>query len=100
MCVRVIFIWLHDLCSSIAHSRRLTNAALAHRQARTDNTIRVDASALLLFRTFLEKYFAEDILLLAKGVVVLDIVVVGLVKHAIRIVVAVWVLVAYSADLT
>lgn len=30
MCVGIIFIWLHDLSTSISHSRWLTDASLAY----------------------------------------------------------------------
>ena len=83
MCVRIIFIWLHNLSTCIAHSRWLADTTLSDRQPRADDTIGVDTSALLLLGTLLEEDLAKHVLLLAKGVVVLHVVVVGLVKHAV-----------------
>lgn len=59
----------------------------------------VDA-LLLLFGALLEKDLPQDIFFLFVGVVILDIVVVGLVEDTVRVVVAVGVLVTDAARLT
>lgn len=79
--VRVILIWLHNLCSCIAHCRGLATCTL---QARAYQTITLNyASSLLFFGTLFEEYLAKDVFLLTKGVVILHVVVVRLVKHAV-----------------
>lgn len=100
MSVWVILIGTHDLGTCIAHGCRLTIDAALTGETRSDNSISGDdTSALLFLGTLFEEHFSEDVFLLAERVIVLHIVVVGLVKHAIRIVIAVRILIPDSADL-
>ena len=55
---------------------------------------------LFLLGAFFKEYLAENILLLLVGVVILHIVIMWLVEHRVRVVVAVWILVADPASLT
>jgi len=59
-----------------------------------------DASALLLFGTFFEEHLTKNVLFLAEAVIILHVVVVRLVKHTIRIMVAIRVLVTDPSDLS
>ena len=96
--VRVVLIRLHNLRSCIAHCRGLPARPL---QARSYQTITLDdASSLLLLGTLLEEYLAKDVFLLTKGIVILHIVVMWLVKHAVGVVITIGVLVSYPSDLT
>ena len=72
--------------------------------ATSKRPTRVDLAAiiqplLLFFRTFLKEDFPENIFLLLVGIVVLHVVVMRLIKHAIRVVVAIWILVSDSPRL-
>lgn len=79
--MRVILIWLHNLSSCIAHCRGLATCTL---QARSYQTITLNyASTLLFLGTLFEEYLAKDVFLLTKGIVILHIVVMWLVKHAV-----------------
>ena len=67
-------------------------------------SVRVDLAAvvqslLLLFCAFLEEDFPENIFLLLMGIVVLHVVVMRLIKHAVRVVIAIWILVSDSPRL-
>lgn len=67
-------------------------------------SVRVDLAAIvqslfLFFCTFLEEDFPENIFLLLMGIVVLHVVVMRLIKHAVRVVVAIWILVPDSPRL-
>lgn len=67
-------------------------------------SVRVDLAAIvqslfLFFCAFLEEDFPENIFLLLMGIVVLHVVVMRLIKHAIRVVVAIWILVSDSPRL-
>ena len=98
MRVRIVLVRLHDLRSSIAHCCGLATRSL---KPRSNQTVALnDASSLLLFRTLLEEHLTKHVLLLPKTVIILHVVVVRLVKHAIRIMVAVWVLIADPSDLS
>lgn len=77
--LRVVLVWLHYLGTGSLHGGK---TGQWH-----------NAFAVVLLGTLLEKYFAQDILLFVVGIVVLHVVVMGLVKHAVRVVVAVRVLV-------
>ncbi len=56
-------------------------------------------SLLLFLRTFLKEDFPENIFLLLVRIVILDVVVVRLVKHTVRVMVAIWILVSNSSCL-
>lgn len=67
-------------------------------------SVRIDLAAIvqslfLFFCAFLEEDFPENIFLLLMGIVVLHVVVMRLIKHAIRVVVAIWILVSDSPRL-
>ena len=72
--MRVVLIRFHNLGPSVSHGR------LA---AQSRDSLPSHASSLLLLGTLFEEDFSEDVLLLGKSVVVFDIVVVRLVKHAV-----------------
>lgn len=96
--MRIILIWLHNLRTSIAHSSGLATGSL---KSGSNQSVALDhSSSLLFFCTFFEEHLTKDVLLLTKAVIILHIVVVWLVKHAIRIMVTVRVLVAYPSDLS
>lgn len=100
MSVRVIFIRFHNLSSSISHGWWLSICSLCSK-ARSDHAIALNyTSSLLLFCALLEEHLSEDVFFLAKRVIVFDVVVVRLVKHAVWIMVAVRVFVADAPDLT
>ena len=97
--VRVVLVRLHNLSTCVAHSRWLSRA-LTDLEAGADHAIcSTNTSPLLFLCALLEEDFPQDILLLPKSVIILHVVVVGLVEDAIRVVVAVGVLVANAADL-
>jgi hypothetical protein len=75
--------------SSLATSKRPSGVDLAA----------IIQSLLLFFRTFLKEDFPENIFLLLVRIVILDVVVVRLVKHTVRVVVAIWILVSNSSCL-
>ena len=79
--VRIVFVWLHDLSTSVSHSRWL--ARIASTSEAGANDARAHATALLFLGTLFEEDLAKDVLFLAEGVVVLDVIVVRLVKHAV-----------------
>lgn len=86
--VRIVFIWFHNLGPSVAHSRWLTIEESTVRtgsnlETRADDSTIIDAATLLFFCTLFEENFAQNVLFLAESVIVFDIVVVRLVKHAI-----------------
>ena len=96
--MRIVLVRLHDLRSSIAHCCGLATRSL---KPRPNQAVALDhTSSLLFFCTLLEEHLAKHVLLLPKTVVILHVVVVRLVKHAIRIMVAVWVLIADPSDLS
>ena len=57
-------------------------------------------SLLLFLGTFLEEDLAQHVFLLLVRVIIFDVVVVWLVEHAVRVVIAVWILIANSPRLT
>ena len=86
--VRIVFIWFHNLSSSVAHSRWLTikEASVCTRsdlETRANYSTIIHPTTLLFFCTLFEENFAQNVLFLAESVIVFDIVVVRLVKHAI-----------------
>ena len=96
--VWVIFVRFHYLSASVSHCRGLAICTL---QTRAYKAVSLDnATTLFLFCALFEKHLAQNVFFLAKVVVVLHIVVVRLVKHAIRIMVAVRVLVSDTSDLS
>lgn len=58
-----------------------------------DRRLSIEESLLFLFGTLLEEHFAQDVFLLLVRVIVLDVVVVRLIEYAVRVMVAVRVLV-------
>ena len=81
--MRIVFVWLHNLCSCVAHSRWLSRA-LAHLKPGADHAIGSTYSPpFLFFCTLLKEDFPQNVLFLAKSVIILYIVVVRLVEDAI-----------------
>ena len=56
-------------------------------------------SALLFFGRLFEEDLPEDVLLLPLLIIILDVIIMGLVKHTVRVVVAIWILVSNSSCL-
>ena len=86
--VRVVFIWFHNLSTCVAHSRWLTieertSRTWSNLEPRAHNASIIDAATLFFFCALFEENFAENVLFLAESVIVFDIVVVRLVKHAV-----------------
>lgn len=75
--------------SSLSTSKRSTRVDLAA----------IIQPLLLFFGAFFEEDFPQNIFLLLVRIVILDVVVVRLVKHTIRVVVAIWILVSNSSRL-
>ena len=90
-----------DTCihRGLGHARS-TDAAMPVLAAWSCHGTAVVDALLLLFGALLEEDLPQDIFFLFVGVVILDIVVVGLVEDTVRVVVAVGVLVTDAARLT
>ena len=68
-------------------------------ETRSNKTV-CNSSSLFFLRTLLEEYLPKNVFLLVEGVIVLDIVVVGLVEHTVWIVIAIGIFVSNSSNLT
>lgn len=91
---------VHATVHRILVHARATESRLSKLPIRTIHSTAIINPLLLLLRAFLEEDLPEHIFLLLVRVIVLDIVVVWLVKHAIRIMIAVGILVSNSTRLT
>ena len=66
----------------------------------TEHGTPIVESLLLLLGAFLKEYFSKDVLFLLVRVIILHIVIMWLIENAVRIVIAVRVLISYSPGLT
>ena len=81
--VRIILVWLHNLSTSVSHSRWLSRA-LANLEPGADHAICSSyTSPFLFFCTLLEEYLPQDVFFLAESVIILHVVIVRLVEDAI-----------------
>ena len=81
--MRVVFVRLHNLSTSVAHSRWLSRA-LANLEPGADHAIcSTYTPSFLFFCTLLEEYLPQDVLFLAESVIILHVVIVRLVEDAI-----------------
>ena len=92
----IILIWLHNLCTCATNCRLRSYGPWE--LCMWPNTIH--CLSFFFPSALLKENLPEHILLFVERVIILHIVVVGLVKHAIRVVVAVRVLIPYSSYLT
>ena len=80
--VRVVLVRLHNLSSSVAHSRWLSR--LANLEPGADNAIcSTYTPSLLFFCTLLKEDLPQNVLLLAESVIIFHVVVVRLIEDAI-----------------
>jgi len=85
----ILHVSANDLCTSL--SDRITATESIQRA--------VTFAFVLHFRTFLKEYFTQDFFFFRVRVVIFDVVVVGLVKDACSIVVAIWIFVSVTPHL-
>jgi hypothetical protein len=93
-----VLVRIISLIESLLPSKLSVVGKLAELASR-ENPTRIENFSLLFFRTLFEESSSKHVFLALKRVVVLNIVVVRLIKHAVGVVVTVWILVSDSSGL-